>query len=159
MFKFLKGVHILALCIFVGSVPAHIVLGAVADPTGDYQSFAIFHQAKYLLTYTLTTAGVIAVILSGLLLAISNKGMLKQRWLQIKLALVALIALNGGLILTPLAEKMTALAVKAAQSGTLETTFADLAGRESIAGAANILLIITVVFIAIYKPAFGQKRA
>ena len=148
----LRIVHLIAVCVFVGSIPAHIVLGAAIDPAADPAAFAAFHQAKLLLTVSLTGAGIAAAVASGVLLALARRQLFRRGWLWAKIGLVTVVALNGGVVLTPLAAEMAALA---AGPGPLAAEFADLAAREAVAGSVNQVLLLAVVALAVIKP----KRA
>ncbi len=159
MFKALKYLHIIALCVFIGSIPSHIVIGALAEAASDLQTFAAHHHAKQVLTANLTLFALAATILSGLLLGITRRSLFKCRWLQLKLAFIVLIALNGVFFLTPIATEMAALANAAVASGVLDEKFADLRSRESVGGVVNLLSIFIVVALAVVKPRFGQAAS
>ncbi len=150
--KVLKVFHIVALCVFVGSIPAHIVLGGLAQSSQGAESFAALHQAKYALTVGLTGAGIAVTVVSGILLMLSRRALLRTRWLRLKLFLMAIIVFNGAAILTPLAEQMKDMALLAIDTGVLSSNFHNLENRESFAGAINLLLILTVLVLSVVKP-------
>ena len=50
MQKIIRVLHILAVCVFVGSIPGHIVLGELAKSAQGNEAFAVYQQAKYALT-------------------------------------------------------------------------------------------------------------
>lgn len=153
----LKTLHIVALCVFVGSIPSHIVIGAVAERAGDAVAFAHYHDVKYLLTQVLTRAGLIAAVTTGVLVTLTRRAAWRQRWLQAKLILVLLIVLNGMAVLTPIAGEMAALAAAAAEQGPLDPRFAMLHQREGIAGAVNLLAIVAVIYLAVARPVLGGR--
>ncbi|MCB2101990.1 MAG: hypothetical protein KDE22_14025 [Rhodobacterales bacterium] len=159
MTRLLKGLQLIALCVFVGSIPAHIVIGALAEGAADAEAFALHHQVKHVLTQGLTGAGLAATGISGVLLLLARRDLLRRRWMQVKLAAMALIAANGGLVLMPLAGRMADLAARAAADGALDPAFAGLAHQESLAGAANLGLILLALGLAVAKPRLGQGRA
>lgn len=150
--KLLRGLHLIALCLFVGSIPSHIILGQLAQFAEDGDAFAVYHQAKYILTSGLTVSGIALTLLTGLLLASSKRQLFRARWFRAKLAVILLIVINGAVILTPLAEQMKDLAAIAAQTGILSNDFHLAETRETIAGATNIGLILTVFYLVIFKP-------
>ncbi|MBT6096119.1 MAG: DUF2269 family protein [Rhodospirillaceae bacterium] len=156
MRKLTRTIHILAVCIFVGSIPAHIVLGQLANSHliggGTMETFAAYQQAKYGLTIGLTTAGIILTLLSGVALVIRRKPLLRQNWLRAKLCVVAAIAINGAAVLTPLAEQMRDLAVAAVETGALDAAFHAAENTEAIAGAINLALIVVAIALAVFKP-------
>lgn len=152
--KLMRGLHLIALCLFVGSIPSHIILGQLAQFAEDGDAFAVYHKAKFVLTSGLTVSGIALTLLTGLLFASSKRHLFKARWFRAKLALVFLIVINGAVILTPLAEQMKDLAVIAAQTGVLSSDFHIAESREAIAGAINIALILIVFYLVIFKPTF-----
>jgi len=154
--KTLKVFHVLALCIFVGSIPAHIILGGIAQSAQDAETFAVLHQAKYVLTYGLTTVGIALTLISGILLGLSQKHTFRTRWLRTKLFLVLAIVINGAIILTPTAERMKNMAMDAMNSGALSPEFHAAENQEAIAGAINIVLILVIFILAIVKPSLGS---
>lgn len=159
MTSVLRWVHITALCVFLGSIPAHISIGILADHAHGYDAFAVHHQIKLALTKGQTLAGLAIVVVSGLLLWSKQRRILSARWFRVKLALVALIAANGGAILTPLAAEMAVMAQSAAETGILSADFAALKLRESLAGAVNLLAILVAVYLGVARPRLGATVA
>ncbi len=161
MRKLTRTIHILAVCVFVGSIPAHIVLGQLANSHliggGTMEIFAAYQQAKYALTIGLTTAGIVLTFLSGAALVMGRKPLLRQNWLRAKLAVVALIAINGAVVLTPLAEQMRDLAVTAIKSAALDAAFHAAENTEAVAGAINLALIVIALVLAVFKPKFPAR--
>lgn len=159
MAKVTKIVHLIAMAVFVGSIPGHIVLGALGDPTANPAAFADYHAAKHALTQVLTVSGLTLTVLSGTMLAIMRRELLKQRWLRIKIALVVLITLNAALFLVPLSGALAELAQTAVTQGTLPPEFDGLAAREGITGAVNLAMIVAVIALAVARPGRTAQRA
>lgn len=149
MTRFLKVVHILGLAVFVGSILGHIALAQMAAPGEAAYGWA--QTAKHDSTLRLTLPGMAVAGLSGLLLTIRRRAILR-RWLQVKVGLFALVALNGALILSPLGAE---LAAQAGQGAPAETLLA-LSGREALFGAVNLSLIVLIVVLAVARPRLGQ---
>ncbi len=158
MQKLLKIVHIVGLSVFLGSIPAHIALGRLADPAGDLDGFALLMHAKHMNVLALTLPGLALLLVTGAVLAL-RRGMTpnKRRWMGAKLALVALIALNGAFVLTPLAHDISASAQQAAATRTVPANFAELARKETVFGAANLALVLAVVGLSVVKPALRRS--
>ena len=129
--KLLKVFHFVALCVFIGSIPTHIILGVIAQSSTGAESFAAIHHAKYVLTFGLTGAGIALALMSGVLLVLTRKAMLRKRWMRTKLAAVA--------------------------SGALSPDFHAVESQEGVAGAVNLILILIVIFLAVVKPSLGSK--
>lgn len=158
MNKFLKAGHLIGLAAFVGSIFGHILLGNLGDPEADLAGFAALMQAKHMNVLLLTTSGLVLLLLTGIPLML-RRGMspAKVRWMGVKLALVALIALNGTLVLTPLSQEMAAMARSAVSSGSLPVAFFALQSKEDVFGAANLAMILAVIGLAIARPALRRK--
>ena len=157
MNKILKITHFLGLAVFLGSIPGHIVLGRLVDPAADLKGFTLLMHAKYMTILALTLPGVALMLLTGIAMML-RRGTTpnKFRWMAVKLALVALIALNGAFVLTPLARDIAAAAQAAVTTGSLPAGFADLARKEGAFGAANLAMILAVIGLAVVKPSLGR---
>lgn len=152
--------HLLAVCLFVGSIPTHIILGEVAQTVSDPYRFAIYHEAKLILSVGLTATALAIVVMSGLWGMWRRRDYLREGWFRLKLIFVALIAANGGLILTPTATRMADMAATAhANAQALDPAFQGLLTQEAIFGALNLILIMAVVALAVYRPILRRKAA
>ncbi len=107
----------------------------------------------------LTVPGLILMLLTGIAL-IWRRGMTPKRlrWMGVKLVLVALIALNGTFVLTPLSRDMATLAQEAVTTGHLPVAFYDLQRKEDVFGIANLAMILAVMSLAVAKPALRWKN-
>jgi hypothetical protein len=82
----------------------------------------------------------------------------RRRWLTVHQIIGTLILLNAALILVPAGGDLVDMASKIIQgSGSIEA-FATLARRERMFGAANLVLAVATIFVAVLKPALGQSR-
>jgi uncharacterized membrane protein len=155
--KLLKVFHFVALCVFIGSIPTHIILGVIAQSSTGAESFAAIHHAKYVLTFGLTGTGIALSLVSGALLVLTRKAVLRKRWMRTKLLLVVAIVFNGVIVLSPLAEQMKVMAMAAVDSGALSPDFHAVESQEAVAGAVNLTLILIVIILAVVKPSLGSK--
>lgn len=145
----LKIVHLTAMAVFIGSIPAHIVLAGVADPVAA-ASFAALQEGKMATIRALTLPGLAVTVVSGLALAWQGRAF-HRRWVRAKVALSALIAINGALVLTPTGQAIAAAAREGVSSGTVPAVLAALETREAAFGAVNLLLILAVIVVAVRK--------
>lgn len=151
--KFVKFVHLLAVAIFIGSIPTHIVLGELAAHRVEISDIVALHDAKVDITHWLTTSGIIVALLSGASLLNQRRQLLKQNWMKVKMALVAIIVLNGIMALTPFAETLLSLAQTAqTNASVLGDEYAKTQQYEAIAGAINIAMILAVTALAVFRP-------
>lgn len=159
MHRTLKVAHLIALAVFVGSIPGHIVLGALGDPVADPAGFALLMHAKHVSVVALTIPALAFTVLTGAALAWRRRiSPASHRWLAAKLALVALIGANGALVLRPLSAEIARVAAEAAAGGAVPAAVATLAARESAFGAANLAMVLAVLVLSVAKPRFGAPR-
>ena len=102
----------------------------------------------------LTMPALALTLLSGILLML-RRGLApgKSRWTGAKLALVALIALKGTLVLAPTSRDIETAAQGAIATGGLPATFGELVRRKGVFGAVNLSLLLAVIGVAVVKPA------
>jgi hypothetical protein len=82
----------------------------------------------------------------------------RRRWLTVHQIIGALILLNAALILVPIGGDLLDVASEIIQGRGSMEAFASLTGRERLFGAANLLLALVTIFIAVLKPALWQPR-
>jgi hypothetical protein len=116
-------------------------------------------QAIEIATWSLTIPGLTLLAVTGLFMTFrGGLGFGRRRWLTIHQIIGALILLNAALILVPVGGELLDLASKIIQgSGSIEG-FATLTGRERAFGAANLVLALATIFIAVLKPQLRQSR-
>lgn len=153
----LKIAHFIALAVFVGSIPAHIILAGAVDPALDPVAFAALQQGKLATIQALTLPGLAATGLTGVALAVVSQGY-RLNWVRTKVVLTVAIALNGALILTPTGQEIAALAAEAVARGMVSPTLAGLEARESLFGAVNLLLIGLAFALAVIRPALVLRK-
>ncbi len=147
MIRIFRGLHLLGLAAFLGAVLSHVVIAAVVPslPAADRVGALM---AKHLLSEGLLLPGLGLMLLSGMGLW-ATRGRQWPWWLKVKLGLVALMTLNGLVVLIPTG---AAIAAAAAQGPVPDA----LAQRESLAGALNLVMIATVLVLSVGR--FGPRR-
>jgi hypothetical protein len=162
MRKALKFLHLLGFAVFLGSIPGHIVLGRLAGSASSLDGFAILQQAKHTSILALTLPGLTLIAASGLGLLLTRRELLRDRWMRLKLGLALLVVLNGVLVLSPIGAEIARLASEAAASGVIPPALSPLEARESSLGAANVLISLAIVALAVARPrlrASGEASA
>ncbi len=147
--------HLFAFAAFAGSVFGHVALGAAFQPNADMAGYAGVLAAQHLITQSVIFGGQAVLMASGIGL-VATRGLWRNlpRWLLVKLGLVALVILNGALVLAPIGAVRAEMAARAAAPADLPAAFADLGQRESLFGAANLLMVLVVVALTL-----RQRRA
>ncbi len=165
MMKSLKIFHFIGLAVFFGSIPAHILLGIMADQYAGTEAFASIYRIKYMNTLFLTTPGLVLMLVTGITMMLKGRMTPNQvRWMALKLPLVTLIALNGFFILTPagkeiaeIAEASLKLQGAGLQATGLPDAFHTVKTKEDIFGTLNLIMILIVVSTSVIKPRLRKK--
>lgn len=152
MRKALLFLHLLGFAVFLGSIPGHIVLGQLAGSADSLSGLAILQQAKHASILALTLPGLMLTTASGLGLLSTKLELLRTGWMRLKLGLALLVVLNGVAMLSPLGAEIAALAADAAASGAAPPALSGLEARESLLGAANVLMVLAIVALAVGRP-------
>ena len=158
MYKTAKALHLIGLAMFLGSILGHISIGFLPD-AGAAQTILFGRQAIAVATWWLTLPGLALLIVTGLFMTVQGRhGFGRRRWLTAHQVLAVLIALNAAFVLVPGGETLRALAAEVADGRRAADAMQALAGRESMFGAANLLMALAAIFVAVLKPGFGQPR-
>ena len=158
MYKTAKALHFIGLAMFLGSILGHISLGFLPD-AGEAQTVLFGRQAIAVATWWLTLPGLALLVITGLFMtARGGHGFGRRRWLTAHQILAVLIVLNAAIVLVPGGATLLALAAEVADGRRAADAMQALAGRESMFGAANLLMALAAIFVAVMKPGFGQPR-
>lgn len=159
MVRLLKICHLLGLTLFLGSILGHIVASVAAGAPGG-ESFLYAREHIALATHFLTLPGLALSVLSGIaLVALSRLSPLRHRWLAAKIGLTLVVMVNSMLFLIPAGARALAGAV-AISRGDADAMAQIVAALrvEQYAGAANILLILLIVVLGVFKPRLQSRR-
>ncbi len=161
MYKTAKALHLIGLAMFLGSILGHIGIGIGLVPgAGDAASTLLFgRQAITVATWWLTLPGLALLMVTGAVMtARGGLGVGRHRWLTAHQVLAVLIVLNAAIVLVPGGDALHALAVEVAGGRQPVDVMDAPAGRESLFGAANLLMTLAALVIAVHKPGLGQRR-
>jgi len=154
----LRLLHFIGLAMFLGSIFGHIVLGMLPGAETDRPTIVLVRAAIALLTQVLTVPGVVLLVVTGLWMVGAYYGsFFRLRWLTVHQVLGALILVNTVLILRPLGTQMLEVARSLHENNFDLGALHELEGREATFGPINLLLSLTTIIIAIFRPAFGQR--
>ena len=159
MYKIAKALHFVGLAMFLGSILGHITIGFVPGAKDHAQAMLFGRQAIEFATWSLTVPGLALLVATGLFMTVhGGLGFGRRRWLTVHQIIGALILLNAALILVPIGGDLLDVASEIIQGRGSMEAFASLTGRERLFGAANLLLALVTIFIAVLKPALWQPR-
>jgi hypothetical protein len=149
MFRVLRLAHVLGLVLSLGSILTFLVVSAVIEGT-DVRSIALGRR--------IISAGTNALTIPGLgLLAVGGIGMvllrssLKERLFQLKLLLLVLVGINGALFVAPAVKAATEIAIRSEALGRLLAEYRPAYARESMFGAANVVLLLAAVLLGVWR--------
>ena len=145
---------------FIGSVFAHISIGAALISYEDLQLLHFIRQANVVTTQYVTIPGLLLLVLTGVVLTWSSiGGFFKLRWLTLHQALALLILANALFILRPVGQDLL-LASSAVLDGTLSLeALQALESRELTFGPLNLLLTLLAIGLAVFRPSLGQHKS
>lgn len=152
-----KALHLIGVAMFFGSILGHITVGLVPGAQDDPQTALIARQAIDAATTWLTAPGLVLLLLTGIFMIVQGRlPVFRTRWLTLHVLFGLLIALNAAFMLYPTGQEMLEAASQVA-TGTLPMErLHAIGGREAAFGAANVLLCLVMVFIAVVKPRLGK---
>ncbi len=157
MRKLLDLVNEVAGIMYVGGILSHIVLGAtVGSP--DAQTALTVYTYKELSAYILILPGLGLKILCDLTLYFGYG--VRDRWMKVKLALIAFLSINAFGFLVPMMPELRAMAEAALPGNHLPDAFHDLEGREALVGMSNALPLVCEILLGSLKPRlWGAPRS
>ncbi len=157
MLRFVKALHLVGVVMFFGSILGHVTAGLVPGAQDDPQTTLIVRHAIDVATTYLTLPGLALLLVTGIFMVVKGKlPVLKIRWMTLHLVFGLLIVLNAAFVLYPVGQDALQVATQVATSEGPIDRLRALEAREAIFGAANLLLCLAALFLAVIKPPFGK---
>lgn len=158
MLKLLKVAHLLGLVMFFGSILGHVSVGLIPAVKEDPRTALIARQAIDVATTALTMPGLLLLLLSGTAMVVVGRlPILRTRWLALHAVFGLLILLNAIVVLYPLGQDILAVAAQVSGGALPIDRIDPLKGREAAFGAANMVLCLAALILAVVKPRFGGR--
>lgn len=159
VFKTARFLHLLGLAMFLGSIFAFVVIGAIPVPPADVETVYHYRRAIRVVTWVLTVPGMWLMAVTGIVMTVVGRyGFFRVRWLTLKQLAMLVILANGTFVLVPYVEELFVLATQALAQGKLPEGFAALSTHEDIAGTVNLLLILGALALAVWRPFSGNRK-
>lgn len=149
--KIIKGLHLLGLILFLGSILTFIMISVLAGGA-DPATLAFARRIILTGTQCMTMPGAVLAVSTGLLLAACRRRAPWPMWLKLKLMISILVLANASWVVMPAVMRATSIAVRATVTGQLDPGYYTAYARESVFGAFNVLLILLLGTLAIWKP-------
>lgn len=147
MKKILKGIHLLGLVVFLGSIFSFIVISILSE--GSSLSDLFFGRRIIELgTKSLTIPGMYLSLISGVLLAWPD--LKKEMWIKVKVLTLVIIFINAYIFIIPAADHCLQLAKEASLSGVLSPSYKIYYMKETLFGALNISLSLMAAGLGVF---------
>jgi uncharacterized membrane protein len=147
--RVLKISHFAGLVIFLGSIFTFIVVSTLTQGASlENIAFARVIISKG--TNALTLPGMWLLAVTGIFLGYKRYG-LNNRFFQLKMLFIVLIILNAHFLIVPAADSASEIASRSVQAGQLLAEYSAAYMRETIFGAANILLAIAAGVVGVWR--------
>jgi uncharacterized membrane protein len=149
----LKSLHVLSVTLFLGNIITGVFWKFHADRHGDLRGRALAVQGIIRSDRWFTMPGVFAIIITGVLMAISaHLPLLGTRWILWSLVLFGISGVCFGGFVGPLQKKLLAN-LQAGQTGTWnESEYRRLSRAWEIWGAVATLTPVAALFLMVFKP-------
>lgn len=154
MYAALKALHVLAVALFLGNIITGLFWKAHGDRTGDPRIMAHTVAGIIRSDAWFTLPGVVAIILFGVLAAITGDlPLLRTAWIRDSIALFSLSGLAFELQVAPLQRRLLALAVTGAGGGAWDMeAYRRLSLRWELWGAFAIVTPLAALALMVIKP-------
>lgn len=153
MYFALKGLHVLAVALFLGNIITGLLWKSHADRTGDpriieHTLHGIIRSDRWF-----TLPGTLVIILTGVLTAlVSGLPILGTPWIAYSILLFVLSGLAFALQVAPLQQRMRALAASAGEGAWDSRLYRSLSLRWEIWGLFSIATPLGALALMIAKP-------
>lgn len=154
----LKGFHILATAIWLGSAICLMTLNIIAQPISGEELHGVAYTLKLIDDIVLIPAAV-SSLLTGLLLSwLTPWGFFKWRWVTVKWVLTIAVMIFGTFWMGPWLNAFEAIA--ASEPASALTHPALLSARRMLVLSAGpmLLALLSMVFISVIKPWRKQRQ-
>ncbi len=150
-----KLFHFLGLAVFIGSIAVYIVASQIAG--SELQALVVARRIIRAGTVAATVPALWLALTTGLLLGRRVGVATMPRWLKAKLGLVALVVINTHVIIVPATAAALAAARDSLAAGALLAAYQRAYLVESAAGAANVILALTLAALAVLRPKLKDR--
>lgn len=148
--------HVVGLAAFLGSVLAVIAIARSHDMSSNWLEVAAGREDVMAIIQSVTKPGLVVTLISGILLLVQMKGLLRNPLMRWKGFLMLLLVINSHFIVIPAAQELYEIALSASgteiaqpSSSRLAEQFQTVLLRENIAGAVNLLLFLSLTYIGL----------
>jgi uncharacterized membrane protein len=157
--NWLKGFHLIAVSCWVGGAVALILLYFLKDGATDSGILYGINQSIHHVDISVVVIpGAFGCLITGLIYSLfSNWGFFKHTWLIFKWIITVAAILFGTLFLGPWETTMMEISGKLGMSSLSDQTYLYNEKMNFIFGTIQVLILMTTIFIPIFKPWKSRK--
>ena len=148
----LKGVHVVCTCAWVGAGVCMLLLNFVARPGNGDDLYVVMIALKLIDDWVIIPAAV-GSLLTGLMFSLMTPwGFFKWRWVTVKWVLTVAMMILGTFWVSPWLKEMVAISAADPMGVLQNTTFLDNRQLLSLTVGPMMLAMLFLVFISVIKP-------
>ncbi len=159
MYKFMKFAHIIGLCMFMGGISVHAIVGFVPGGREVASVIVVGRQVISIATWALMVPGLTLLAVSGIFMVLRTPGRLSQRtWLMAHIGIATLAIINTAAILIPMDSNISQAALNLLVDSHTMPIYQAIKQKESVAGRINLLLSLVAIIIATIRPSVRRTK-
>lgn len=156
--KFLLSIHLLFVSTWLGTLIAIYVLLLARNLQIPVSSVSIMDKSIFILSDSIIMNISLAVAITGLLFSMFTKwGFFKYHWITVKWLIITILAIIIMFFSGPSINGMAALSDVFSGADLRSTDYLQYEQMTLITISIQILLLISVIIISVYKP-WGQRK-
>jgi uncharacterized membrane protein len=157
--KWLKGFHLIAVSCWIGGAVALLLLYFLKDGVADGGVlYGINQSIHHVDMAVVVIPGAFGCLVTGLIYSsFSNWGFFKHTWLIFKWIVTVAAILFGTFFLGPWETNMMEISGKIGLSSLNDPAYLYNQKMNMIFGTVQVLILMTTVFISIFKPWKSKK--
>ncbi len=150
--SFIKTLHILFACIWLGASAGIVLLKNLMGWTNDIKELAVINRGFTYLDFVLIIPGAVGCSLTGFIMCKNTHvGFLRYRWVVIKWAATMVGILVGAALLGPWQLQMLRLTSQV-EAGILAPYYNTIRIAFAVVGLLQVILLISIITISVRKP-------
>lgn len=154
----LKGIHLFFICAWLGAGLSVLVLGLIqGNFTNGDEIYAVNAASTFIDEYLIIPSAV-ATLVTGIVYSIFTRwGFFKHKWITFKYIVVVAQILFGALFLGSWSNTVTEIVDIERGAALQNSVYLHSSEMLLYWGAAQMTLLVVVIFISIYKP-WGKRK-
>ena len=157
--KWLKAIHLIFVCCWVGGV---FVLCLLFIPKASVESggelYGINRAIHWADMGIVVIVGVLGSLLTGFIYGCQTKwGFFKHRWIMVKWIIAITVTLLGIVVLGPIEKELLTMSYHLGIDALTDPTYMNLEYWQMVLGAIPLVSLVFAVIISVLKP-WGKNK-